>query len=166
MDAHTPDVNRLRYHGCRLLFELTTPDAHFPPGEQAGDIRALAAHFKKQCTQVMAAVLGRDVLQRLTDALAPALSGVEVGEVRGRTPECSVESGGGGREQGVQFEQRTVVSGDGNMDEDDCVMSSASAALKMVHNLLLYSDERSAQLRKSLMQSQMVKLVLEPFLNR
>ena len=44
--------------------------------------------------------------------------------------------------------------------------SSASAALKMVHNLLLYSDERSAQLRKSLMQSDMVTRVLEPFLSR
>lgn len=39
VDAQTPDVDRLRYHGCRLLFELTTPDAHFPPGEQEGNIK-------------------------------------------------------------------------------------------------------------------------------
>lgn len=28
VDAQTPDAHRLRYHGCRLLFELTTPVGH------------------------------------------------------------------------------------------------------------------------------------------
>lgn len=142
-EMQIPDVNYLRFHGCRLLFELTTPDAHFSPGEQQNNIRELAAHSRKQCTQIMTIVLEHGVLQRLTNALSPMETARGAGLCR------------------VGDERYTRM-----MDEDDDVMSSASAALKMVHNLLLYSDERSAQLRKSLMQSELVTLVLEPFLSR
>jgi hypothetical protein len=143
---------------CNLYryIELTTPDAHFPPGELEGSIKALAAHFKKQCTFILAAVLERDVLQRLTEALSPPLEA----RALGRGPSLRNSAGSGGySERAHRLSSSTGTGNRGMMDEEDFVMSSASAALKMVHNLLLYSDERSAQLRKNLMQSDMVTLV-------
>ena len=66
------DLPRLRAHACRLLHELTTPDAHFAEGERDAGIASLAAHFKRRCGDILRAALEGNALERLTRALAPA----------------------------------------------------------------------------------------------
>ena len=123
------DLPRLRAHACRLLHELTTPDAHFAEGERDAGIASLAAHFKRRCGDILRAALEGNALERLTRALAPALAEDVVEAAR---------------------------------DDDD----AASAAIRAARNMLLYSDERSAQLRKAMTRSDLARAVLEPFLER
>ena len=123
------DLPRLRAHACRLLHELTTPDAHFAEGERDAGIASLAAHFKRRCGDILRAALEGNALERLTRALAPALAEDVVEAAR---------------------------------DDDD----AASSAIRAARNMLLYSDERSAQLRKAMTRSDLARAVLEPFLER
>jgi len=168
---------------------MTTPDAHFAAGEAAGGtgMAALAAHFKRRCGEVLAAVLARDVLGGLTQVLAAALgepalplqvdltvygnnggggeggggggggggeggrggggvggegSGGGRGDGSGGGGSDSVKSisgMNGGMDGGTGGALDVGMDSDGGMDSESYVMSSASAALKMVHNLLLYS---------------------------
>ena len=66
------DLPQLCAHACRLLHELTTPDAHFAAGERDAGIASLAAHFKRRCGDVLRAALEANALERLTKTLAPA----------------------------------------------------------------------------------------------
>ena len=51
-------------------------------------------------------------------------------------------------------------------EDADASSAASSAAIKATRNLLLHTDERGAQLRKALAQSEMTVRVLEPFLAR
>ena len=51
-------------------------------------------------------------------------------------------------------------------EDVDASSAASSAAIKATRNLLLHTDERGAQLRKALAQSEMTVRVLEPFLAR
>ena len=130
------DLPQLRARACRLLHELTTPDAHFAAGERDAGIASLAAHFKRRCGDVLRAALEANALERLTKTLAPASAS-------------------------------DASASDENRDAEDAVRAdAASAAIRAVRNMLLYSDERSAQLRKAMTRSHLARRVLEPFLER
>ena len=51
-------------------------------------------------------------------------------------------------------------------EDADASSAASSAAIKATRNLLLHTDERGAQLRKALAQSEMTVRVLDPFLAR
>ena len=51
-------------------------------------------------------------------------------------------------------------------EDADASSAASSAAIRATRNLLLHTDERGAQLRKALAQSEMTVRVLEPFLAR
>ena len=130
------------------MHELTTPDAHFASGERDEDIRTLAMHFKRQCAELVKTTLEIDLIPRACAALGPALASSTRGDRdNGQNASVSTESGG--------------TDADADADAD-----AAMYAMRAVSNLLLASDERSAQLRKAVAGGEMVETILTPSLTR
>ena len=131
------DASRLASRACGLLHALTTPQAHFLEGDRnETPMTELAKRFRRIVGDLTRAFIERDAPRRFVSALEAL--------------------------------HRIVSSSKGSSREDaDALLRAAtSAAIKATRNLLLHTDERGAQLRKALAQSEMTIRVLEPFLAR
>lgn len=129
------DARRLASRACDLIYQLTTPQAHFLEGDRnETPMTELAKRFRRIVGDLTRAFIERDAPRRFVSAL----------------------------------EAMTIVSSSSASREDaDALLRAAtSAAIKATRNLLLHTDERGAQLRKALAQSEMTIRVLEPFLAR
>ena len=131
------DARRLASRACDLMYQLTTPRAHFLEGDRnETPMTELAKRFRRIVGDLTRAFIERDAPRRFVSALEAL--------------------------------HRIVSSSKGSSREDaDALLRAAtSAAIKATRNLLLHTDERGAQLRKALAQSEMTIRVLEPFLAR
>ena len=131
------DARRLASRACDLMYQLTTPRAHFLEGDRnETPMTELAKRFRRIVGDLTRAFIERDAPRRFVSALE-ALHGI-VSSSKGSSRE----------------------------DADALLRAATSAAIKATRNLLLHTDERGAQLRKALAQSEMTIRVLEPFLAR
>ena len=120
-----------------MLHSLTTPQAHFLEGDRNETaMTELAKQFRRIVGDLTRAFIERDAPRRLVAALEGRIEG-----------------------------SRKAHSEDAASFEED-EMNAAGSAIMATRNLLLHSDERGAQLRKALAQSEMTVRVLEPFLAR
>jgi len=135
--ANGGDARRLASRACGLLHSLTTPQAHFLEGDRNETaMTELAKQFRRIVGDLTRAFIERDAPRRLVAALEGRIEG-----------------------------SRKAHSKDAASFEED-EMNAAGSAIMATRNLLLHSDERGAQLRKALAQSEMTVRVLEPFLAR
>ena len=135
--ANGGDARRLASRACGLLHSLTTPPAHFLEGDRNETaMTELAKQFRRIVGDLTRAFIERDAPRRLVAALEGRIEG-----------------------------SRKAHSKDAASFEED-EMNAAGSAIMATRNLLLHSDERGAQLRKALVQSEMTVRVLEPFLAR
>ena len=135
--ANGGDARRLASRACGLLHSLTTPQAHFLEGDRNETaMTELAKQFRRIVGDLTRAFIERDAPRRLVAALEGRIEG-----------------------------SRKAHSEDAASFEED-EMNAAGSAIMATRNLLLHSDERGAQLRKALAQSEMTVRVLEPFLAR
>ena len=136
--ANRGDARRLASRACGLLHSLTTPQAHFLEGDRNETaMTELAKHFRRIVGDLTRAFIERDAPRRLVAALEGRIEG-------SRKAKDSKDAA--------------------SFEEDE--MNAAGSAIMATRNLLLHSDERGAQLRKALAQSEMTVRVLEPFLAR
>ena len=120
-----------------MLHSLTTPQAHFLEGDRNETaMTELAKQFRRIVGDLTRAFIERDAPRRLVAAL------------EGR----------------IEWSRKAHSKDAASFEEDE--MNAAGSAIMATRNLLLHSDERGAQLRKALAQSEMTVRVLEPFLAR